>query len=119
MAKASLSNFNQITIGSDIVFNRLGFGTNRIQNDSRSKKALKKVVSLGINFIDTASAYTNGVSEEVIGQTLAPYRNIIVATKGGMVAPDFHIDARPTTLAKQLEKSLKRLKLKTIPLYFL
>lgn len=111
--------FNQVNIGSDIVVNRLGLGTNRIQNDKKSKEALKKAVALGINFIDTASAYTGGVSEEVIGKTLAPYNNSIVATKGGMVAPDFHIDADPATLARQLEASLKKLQLKTIPLYFL
>lgn len=113
------SNFNQITIGNDLVINRLGLGTNRIQNDKRSKDALKKAVSLGIHFIDTASAYTGGVSEEVIGQTLFPYQDIVISTKGGMVAPDFHIDSRPETLAKSLENSLRRLKLQTIPLYFL
>lgn len=110
---------NTIKIGNDLTVNRLGLGTNRIQNDEKSKEALKKAVSLGINFIDTASAYTGGVSEEVVGETVAPYKDIVIATKGGMVAPDFHIDASPETLAKSLGNSLKKLKLQTIPLYFL
>jgi pyridoxine 4-dehydrogenase len=109
----------QITIGTELTVNRVGLGTNRIHNDERSKEALKKAIELGINFIDTAAAYANGESEEAIGETLAPYENIVVATKGGMVAPNFAIDASPETLAKQLEASLKKLKLKTIPLYFL
>lgn len=113
------SNFDQITIGSDIIVNRLGLGTNRIQDDDKSKQALKKAVELGINFIDTASAYSNGVSEETIGETLVPYKNIVIATKGGLVAPDFHIDARPEALARSVETSLKKLKLQTIDLYFL
>jgi len=110
---------DKITIGGDITVNRVGLGTNRIHHDEKSKEALQKAVSLGINFIDTASAYTNGESEETIGETLAPYKDCIVATKGGLVAPGFSVDARPETLAKQLEASLQKLKLKTIPLYFL
>lgn len=107
-----------LTIAGTKVF-RIGLGTNRIQDNDKSKNALKKAVSLGVNFIDTASAYTGGVSEKVIGETLAPYDNIIVATKGGMVAPDFHVDSRPETLEKQLVDSLQKLHVETIELYFL
>jgi len=115
MTKISSS---QLEIG-DFIVNRIGLGTNRIVNDERSINALKNAVGMGINFIDTASAYTGGVSEEVIGNTLSLFSNILVATKGGMVAPDFHIDALPETLEKQLKESLKKLKLDAIPLYFL
>ncbi len=114
-----ISDNEKIVIGRDLTVNRIGLGTNRIQNDDRSKDALTKAVELGINFIDTASAYTGGVSEEVIGETLSPYKNIVVATKGGMVARDFHVDARPETLAHQIKNSLQKLHLQTIPLYFL
>src|SRR5579872_7467725 len=106
----------QVTIGGDITVCRLGLGTNRIHLNNESRDALKKAVSLGINFIDTASAYTGGEREETIGETLSPYHGIIIATKGGMVPPDFHIDSRPEALEKSLESSLKKLKLKTIPL---
>jgi len=108
-----------VSIGEELVVNRIGLGTNRIYKDEKSKMALKKAVEYGINFIDTASAYSKGESEEEIGQTLAPYSDVVIASKGGMVAPDFHIDASPETLAKQLDASLKKLKLQTIPLYFL
>jgi pyridoxine 4-dehydrogenase len=110
---------NQVVIGGDLVVNRIGLGTNRIHRDDHSIHALKTAIKVGINFIDTASAYTNGESEETIGQTLAPYKEIFVATKGGMVAPDFHIDSSVAMLKHSLEKSLERLKLDTIPLYFL
>jgi len=113
------SKVEKITIAGEFVVNRIGLGTNRISDNERSRTALKKAVSLGINFIDTAAAYTGGISEGIIGEMLAPYHDVVVATKGGMSAPDFHIDSRPETLQRQLEASLKKLKLTTIPLYFL
>ncbi len=57
-----ISDNEKIVIGRDLTVNRIGLGTNRIQNDDRSKDALTKAVELGINFIDTASSYTGGVS---------------------------------------------------------
>jgi pyridoxine 4-dehydrogenase len=113
------TNYTQISIGSDFAVNRIGLGTNRVHNDEKSKIALKKAVESGINFIDTAAAYAGGESEEVISETLTPYENVVIATKGGMVPPNFKIDASPETLAKQIENSLTKLKLQKIPLYFL
>lgn len=114
-----MNSSDTVTIGKDLTVTRIGLGTNRIGDDDRSRQALKKAVELGISFIDTAAAYTGGVSEQTIGETLAPYKNIVVATKGGMVPPDFHIDASLESLSRSLETSLKSLRLTTIPLYFL
>jgi pyridoxine 4-dehydrogenase len=119
MKTVSAADAGQVVIGGDLQVNRVGLGTNRIQNDERSKSALRKAVELGINFIDTASAYTGGVSEKVIGETLSSYENLVIVTKGGMVAPDFHVDSRPETLRKSLDDSLKKLQRETIDLYFL
>jgi pyridoxine 4-dehydrogenase len=109
-----------VTIADDFTVKRIGLGTNRIEGNHRSQAALRKAIDIGMNFIDTAAAYTQGISEMVIGNTLAPYpENVIVATKGGMHRPDFHIDSRPEALEWQLQTSLVHLKLKQIPLYFL
>ncbi len=109
-----------ITIANEFTVNRIGLGTNRIQDNDESKAALLKAVELGINFIDTAAAYTGGVSEVVIGKTLYPYpKDILIATKGGMAPPDFHVNGRPEALARQMESSLKALKTGSINLYFL
>lgn len=109
-----------VTIADDFTVKRIGLGTNRIEGNHQSQSVLRKAVDIGMNFIDTAAAYTHGVSEMVIGNTLAPYpENVIVATKGGMHHPDFHINSRPEALERQLETSLVHLKLKQIPLYFL
>jgi pyridoxine 4-dehydrogenase len=114
-----ISDSGQIIIGKALTVNRIGLGTNRIAHNDKSIEALKNAVKDGINFIDTASAYSGGASEEVIGETLASDNDVVIATKGGMVAPDFHIDSRPETLDKQLAASLKKLKRDTIDLYFL
>lgn len=109
-----------VTIGNDFTVNRIGLGTNRICENEQSKEALLKAVELGINFIDTAAAYTSGESEVTIGKTLHPYpQGLIIATKGGMTPPNFSVDGRTETLEKQLEKSLEALKVEAIDLYFL
>ena len=51
-----------VTIGNDFTVNRIGLGTNRICENEQSKETLLKAVELGINFIDTAAAYTSGGS---------------------------------------------------------
>jgi aryl-alcohol dehydrogenase-like predicted oxidoreductase len=101
----------QVHVGDKIVY-RLGLGTNRITNTEQARSLLKKAVSLGINFIDTANVYRDGESEETIGHTLAPFSsNLLVATKGGMNG------GKPEQLRLDLEGSLRRLKTKYVDLY--
>lgn len=71
-------------------------------------RILRKAYDYGINYYDTARAYTD--SEEKIGNALSSVRkNIIIATK---------TQARDKeTLVKHLEKSLKKLKTDYIDIY--
>lgn len=111
-----------IKIGKDLTVKRIGLGTNRIRNDEVSKISLLKALELGINFFDTASAYTNGESEEVIGNIFYPHyqdKNIVISTKGGMKRGSFAVDSSPQNLSISLENSLRKLKLERIDLYFL
>src|SRR3990167_4742531 len=112
MAELSARNAVTVRLG-DITVNRLGLGTNRIADNEQSRAVLKRAVELGINFIDTADKY--GQSQEVIGQTLTPYRRgAIVATKGG-----WSEDNDPASLADKIDNSLKLLRLDQLPLWFL
>jgi pyridoxine 4-dehydrogenase len=119
-----------IDVGGDLTVNRLGFGAMRITGrgiwgdpPSRDQAiaTLRRVVELGVNFIDTADSYGPSVSEELIASALYPYPDdLVLATKGGLVRPGpnrWEPDGRPSHLRSACEGSLRRLRLEQIPLY--
>jgi aryl-alcohol dehydrogenase-like predicted oxidoreductase len=119
-----------IEIGGDMVVRRMGFGAMRITGDGiwgdppdreQAKATLRRVVELGVNFIDTADSYGPHVSEELIAEALHPYpEDLVIATKGGLVRPGpnrWVPDGRPEHLREVCEGSLRRLRLEQIPLY--
>lgn len=125
-AKAS----GTFAIGGDLTVNRLGYGAMRITGDgiwgepkdgAAAKAVLKRAVELGVNFIDTADAYGPGVSERLIGESLAPYaEGVVIATKAGLTrqGPNkWQPLGRPEYLKQQVEMSLRRLKLERIDLW--
>lgn len=85
-----------------------------------ARPIVKKAIDLGINFFDTANAYSLGRSEEITGECLKGYReNVVVATKVWEVmgtGPNesglsrFHV-------MQQIKASLKRLQMDHIDLY--
>jgi pyridoxine 4-dehydrogenase len=119
-----------IEIGGDLVVRRMGFGAMRITGSGiwgppgdadEAKATLRRVVELGVNFIDTADSYGPEVSEELIAEALHPYPDdLVIATKGGLVRPGpgrWDADGRPAHLREACEGSLRRLRLEQIPLY--
>ena len=86
-----------------------------------ARAVLRRVVELGVNFIDTADSYGPEVSEGLIAEALHPYPDdLVIATKGGMVRPGpgrWTPDGRPEHLREACEGSLRRLRLDRIPLY--
>jgi aryl-alcohol dehydrogenase-like predicted oxidoreductase len=38
--------------------------------EKESRPLIRKAIDLGINFFDTANAYSDGTSEEIVGQAL-------------------------------------------------
>lgn len=88
---------------TDLMVSRSAFGALPIQRVSidTAKVILRKAYDNGINFFDTARAYTD--SEEKIGQALSDVRSdIIISTKTNAKDKE--------TLLKHLETSLKTLK---------
>lgn len=119
-----------IAIGGDLTVNRLGFGAMRITgrgvwgdppDRDEAKATLRRVVELGVNFIDTADSYGPEVSENLIAEALHPYPDdLVIATKGGLerTGPGrWPHNGRPEHLRQACEGSLRRLKLEQIPLY--
>jgi pyridoxine 4-dehydrogenase len=119
-----------IDIGGDLTVNRLGFGAMRITGQGiwgdppdrdRAIATLRRVVELGVNFIDTADSYGPESSENLIAGALYPYPDdLVIATKGGFTRPApgrWVPDGRPEHLRHALEGSLKRLRVEQIDLY--
>ena len=84
---------------------------------------LKRSIDAGINFIDTANVYSEGLSEEITGQAihnLGIHRyDIILATKvrGEMGKGPNDMGLTRKHIMQQVEESLKRLKTDYIDLY--
>ncbi len=116
-------------IGGDIAVHRLGFGAMRItgkgiwgepEDREAAIKTLKALPDLGVNFIDTADSYGPFVSEDLIAEALAPYGDILVATKGGLTRHGPNIwrpVGRPEYLRQCVLMSLRRLKVEQIGLW--
>jgi len=121
---------------TDMHITRVGFGSWAVggdwavgwgsQDDRDSIAAIRHAVSRGINWIDTAAIYGLGHSEEVVAEALAgipkserPY----VFTKCGLVPDPTDRNAMPSrigapaSIRRELDQSLRRLKLDHIDLY--
>ena len=130
MTTPNAANAGTITIAGDLAVNRLGFGAMRITGEgiwdnpkdpAECKRALKRLLDLNVNFIDTADAYGPEVSENLIAEALHPYpKGLVIATKGGLTRQGPELWApvgRAEYLRQCVEMSLRRLKLERIDLY--
>lgn len=86
-------------------------------------KIIKRSVEAGINFIDTANVYSQGLSEELTGQSIRNLglnrHNLIIATKvRGRMGEDINgIGLSRKHVMQQVDESLKRLNTDYIDLY--
>jgi aryl-alcohol dehydrogenase-like predicted oxidoreductase len=82
---------------------------------------LRRVLELGIDFIDTADVYGgDNASERLIAEALHPYpAGLVIATKGGQKSVDGRPipDCRPEYLRQACERSLRALRVDSIDLY--
>jgi len=103
-----------------------GYGTS---DDAESIATLNLALDLGINFWDTADVYANGKNEELVAKVLVPNRDqVFIATKFGFRQKEdgnafpgsagSYFDGSPAYVKTAVEKSLQRLKIDTIDLYY-
>lgn len=81
---------------------------------------IHKALDFGINFIDTADAYSQGESEEIVGKALKGRRDeVVLATKASLPMSDDpnHRGGSRRWLTRAIEDSLRRLQTDYIDLY--
>jgi pyridoxine 4-dehydrogenase len=128
--KADAKGSGTFTIGGDLTVHRLGFGAMRVTGEGvwgdpkdpkEARAVLKRVVELGIDFIDTADSYGPETSELLIAEVLKPYKKVLViATKGGLTRPGpgaWEPVGRAPYIQQCVEMSLRRLRLERIDLW--
>jgi len=105
---------------SRLILGTMNFGA--ATDRETSKRIINEALDAGINAIDTADCYSNGVSEEIVGETLAESGRrdeVVIATKFTA-----HMGQGPNDwgqsryhIMQACENSLRRLKTDHIDLY--
>ncbi len=107
------------TIGLGCMGMSTAYGT---FDDDESIATIHHAIDIGVNLIDTADAYANGRNEELVGHAIAGRRDaVVVATKFGNVRnPDGtgSVNGRPDYVVEACDKSLQRLGVDTIDLFY-
>ncbi|TCT16056.1 aryl-alcohol dehydrogenase-like predicted oxidoreductase [Natranaerovirga pectinivora] len=104
---------------SNLCFGSMSFGKNA--DEEMSKAMFKRCREVGINFFDTANAYSSGRSEEILGECISECRNEIVLTTKVYSPMGNDINARGLSrrhIMLEVENSLRRLKTDRIDFYF-
>jgi len=82
------------------------------QDEADTHQALRAALESGVNFFDTAEAYGDGFSEQILGEFFKGMRDqVILASKA---LPTHHT---PASLRKSCEDSLRRLRTDYLDLY--
>lgn len=111
---------SELCLGTMTFGDKWGWGG----SPEESRKMFDAFVKAGGNFIDTANRYTEGQSEELIGEFIAPIRDqIVLATKYSLFTkPNSHINDggnHRKNMMQSIEGSLRRLKTDYIDVFYL
>lgn len=95
-----------------------------VRDDVESVATIHRAIALGVTLFDTSDAYSAGQNEELLAGAIAGKRDkITIASKfGNMRGPNGErggTNGKPAYVTEACEKSLKRLKVDCIDLYYI
>ena len=105
---------------SQLCLGTMMFGAFGNPDHDASIQTIHRALDAGINFIDTADAYSGGESEQIVGKALAGRREgVVLATKFGLPVGEDpnHRGASRRWITEAVEGSLRRLQTDWIDLY--
>ena len=115
-------------LGQGLAVSALGLGCMGMsyaygpRDDDESVRAIHRALDLGMNFLDTAEVYGPFHNEELVGRAIRGRRDgVVIATKFGFRISGGHIvgvDSRPEHVREVCERSLGRLGVETIDLFY-
>ncbi len=90
--------------------------------EEQSRPLIRQALELGINFLDTANAYSDGTSEEIVGRAIKDFarrEEIVLATKVffPMSSDPNGIGLSRKAIFRQIDASLRRLGTDYVDLY--
>ncbi len=112
---------------SPLKVSRLCFGTmsfGAVNDAGESERLVRRAIDLGVNFFDTAVAYTDGRSEEFLGRAVRSVRDqVVLCTKfGSREEIGKGVNDRDSSryhIVRALETSLRRLQTDYIDIYLM
>jgi len=108
---------------SDLVISEIGLGSWLTYGGGVARQeaeaCVRRAFDLGVNFIDTANVYSGGAAESFLGEVLAgrPRQGYVLASKVFFPMPDGGSGLSAAQIAKQLDDSLRRLRVDHLDLY--
>src|ERR1700737_2151511 len=111
----SVLSLGTMTFGGRSNFSKIG-----ATDVKGARRQVDLCIEAGVNLFDTANGYSDGLSEEILGEALEGRRDeVLIATKARMVVGRGPNDGGVSRyhLIRECEKSLRRLRTDRIDLY--
>ncbi|MBV8141432.1 MAG: aldo/keto reductase [Verrucomicrobia bacterium] len=111
----SVLSLGTMTFGGRSIFSKIG-----ATDVEGARRQVNLCIEAGVNLFDTANCYSDGLSEEILGEVLQSRRDeFLIATKARMVVGPGPNDGGVSRyhLIRECEKSLRRLRTDRIDLY--
>jgi aryl-alcohol dehydrogenase-like predicted oxidoreductase len=95
------------------------FYAGRDEDDDASIATIHRALDRGVNFLDTAEAYGQGVNERLVGRAIAGRRDtVVIATKFTPAQPDSPKAGTTDYIREACDRSLAALGVDVIDLYY-